>query len=191
MTLITGLDIETTGLDMTKGDRIIEVCLRMYRLETRQLILNYTKRINPQGRKIHAKALEVHKIASSDLIGAQPFNEVATSIEKILSKSDAVVTHNGNWFDLPFLAIELGNCDIEMPADLISFDTMVDGMWSSYDSKPPSLAELCWSLGVVYDPAKSHAAEYDVDVMMQSFFKALDRDLFKLEIPETKKRMAS
>jgi DNA polymerase-3 subunit epsilon len=53
-------------------------------------------------------------------------------------------------------------------------------MTSSYDAKPPSLREFCWSMGVDYDPSEAHAAEYDVKVMMDSFFVAIERNHFQL-----------
>lgn len=193
-TLVTGLDLETTGLDMLEGgklgDRIIEVCLQVYDLEERKLLLDFTRRVNPDGRKMNAKAQKVHNIAATDLIGKPLFKEIAPQIQAILQRSSAVVAHNGDSFDLPFLALEMDAAGYELPSKLACFDTMCNGMWASYDHKPPRLEEVCWAMGVEYDPAKAHAAQYDVQVMMEAFFKALDRGLFTLDVP-TEERSAA
>jgi len=178
---ITGLDLETTGLSFAKGDRIIEVNLQVFRLENRKKMINFTQRINNDGKAINKKAQEVHHISAADLIGKPMFKEVAPKINKILERSVAVVTHNGNWFDLPFLAFEMAQVKLELPTHIQSFDTMREGKFASYDSKMPSLKELCWAMGVEYDVTKAHAAEYDVSVMMDSFFRAVDRGLFTID----------
>lgn len=179
-TIITGLDVETTGLDWNKGHRIIEVSMQVYRLEDRQKLINFTQRINNGGKTIDRKAAAVHGITAADLIGKPGFRDVAPKMKAILERSAAVVTHNGEWFDLPFMAHEFAQAKVDFPMHLHSFDTMQNGMWASYDDKMPSLRELCWTMGVDYDETQAHAAEYDVDVMMAAFFRAADRDLFNL-----------
>lgn len=179
--IITGLDIETTGLDFASGDRIIEICLLPYRLaDTSKPAIDFTRRINPEGKSIHAKAHKVHGISAVDLVKEKPFSHHAPAINAILKKSDAIVTHNGESFDIPFLAFEMAKAGFELPAKVISFDTMREGMFASYDAKPPSLKELCYTMGVTYEDAKAHAADYDVRVMMDCFFKAVDRELFDI-----------
>ncbi|KCY89039.1 hypothetical protein J831_3542, partial [Acinetobacter baumannii 25691_8] len=39
---------------------------------------------------------------------------------------------------------------------------------------------LCFALNIDYDPNAAHAADYDVDVMMQCFFAGLDRGFYKI-----------
>lgn len=179
-TLIAGLDLETTGLDYEKGDRIIEVCCQIWDLDERNLILNYTQRISNDGKAINRKAQEVHRIAASDLVGKPLFKEIAPKLQTMLMRCKGLVTHNGEWFDIPFLAYEFAQLDIDLPS-IESFDTMQNGMFASYDTKPPSLQELCWAMGVEYDPEKAHAADYDVEVMMKSFFNASDLGYFDIQ----------
>jgi DNA polymerase-3 subunit epsilon len=173
----TGFDLESTGLHWEKGDRIIEMNLQVWRWEDRKRVINWTSKISNDGQPINRKAQEVHGIAAVDLIGAPKFADVAEKIDTILSRSSAIVAHNGAGFDGPFLAHEMGKVGRKLP-DIFLFDTMIEGMFASYDTKPPSLQELCWAMDVEYDPAKAHAAEYDVEVMMQSFFNAVDLGYF-------------
>lgn len=58
---------------------------------------------------------------------------------------------------------------------------MVQGRWATPMGKYPSLKELCFACDVPYDPEKAHGAEYDVDMMMQSFLFGYKLGFFKVE----------
>lgn len=178
--IITGLDIETTGLSQEKGHRIVEIAMICYDLSRKER-LRYVQRINPE-RSIEAKAQAVHGIALSDLAGKPKWEAVAPKIIGIFQKSSLLVAHNGDEFDLPFIVNELLRIDLTPPAHLQAFDTMVNGRWATANGKLPSLRELCFACDVDYDPSKAHAADFDVDVMMASFFKGFDWGWFNPEI---------
>lgn len=165
----TGLDIETTGLKQEEGHRIIEVCARVYR--DGALVKNFNRRINPH-RPIDKKAQEVHGISIDDLRGCPNWEEVAPDLAKLMSISDVVVAHNGRFFDFPFILGEFIRIGVDLDNVPIIFDTMEEAPWATFNGKKPSLREFCMSMGVDYDPSKAHAAEYDVDVMMQAYFRA-------------------
>lgn len=186
--LIMGLDTETTGLHADKGDRVIEFCGMVYNINTRQRLLNTTLRFSNQGKEINKKAQEVHGISAADLIGKPNFSTFAPKLNLMFQKCKIALAHNAE-FDFKFLAHHMAEAGYPLPPDLIIFDTMGEGMSTSYDAKPPSLREFCWAMGVDYDPAKAHAAEYDVQVMLDAFFIAVDRDVLKL--PETEQREAA
>lgn len=178
MSLLTVLDVESTGLDWTKGDRIIEVSAQCFNIVGRARVTDWVRRFDPEGRRMNLKAEKVHRISAADLVGAEPFRlNGARIVRDILAKSSAVVSVNGEAFDLPFIAHELGLAGLEMPTSPVSFDMMKLGMWASYDSKPPSLGEICWALGVPYDRDQAHAARYDVDRTAACFWVAADRGL--------------
>lgn len=182
--IITGLDIETTGLEQEKGHRIIEVAASLYDLDTERLLGNFVQRINPQ-RSIDPKAQAVHHISFSDLALAPLWEEVAPKLAKIMDKSDLIVAHNGKGFDLPFICNELVRIGHRVP-NVKVLDTMLDGRWATPMGKVPNLGELCFACGVDYDPAKAHGALYDVGVMMQSFFHAYKKGFFKVEREEVR-----
>ena len=184
MTFILGLDTETTGLDVTKGHRIIEFCGQVYRLSDRKKLIDLTQRISNEGKKIDAKAQAVHNIAAMDLIGRPKFADFAPKLDAILKRNPIIVAHNAA-FDMKFLAVQMAEAGLPMNPELVIFDTMSEGMTSSYDSKPPQLREFCWAMGVEYDPSKAHAARYDVDVMLEALFTGIDRGY--LTLPEQQK----
>lgn len=176
MRIITGLDIETTGLDPTT-ERIIEIALVLYDLDTREKKGAFVQRIHPQ-KNIHAAAEAVHGISLAMLAGCQPFEHFADQIVRLLRATKCLVAHNGLDFDIPFLAHELIRVKRECP-NLEIIDTKF-ARWATPDGKHPKLGELAFALGVPYDESKAHGALYDVDVMMQCLFKGLDKGFFEL-----------
>lgn len=177
MTIIAGIDTETTGFNPDKGDRIIEICASLYELESRRKLKTWTQRINPQ-RPIPIEASDVHGIVYADVANAPVWREVSPTVLRILNVSDVLVAHNAK-FDVNFLIHHFLQEGLIPPEHLEVFDTM-DARWATWDGKNPSLQELCFSLQVEYDTSKAHAAEYDVDVMMRCLFEGLDRGFYKL-----------
>lgn len=177
--IITGLDTETTGLDPDKGHRIVEIAICHYDIATRQQVDRFVQRIDPQ-RPIDADAQRVHGIAYTDLVGCPTWDDVAQRVSDELQRSDLIVIHNRD-FDAPFITKELGRVAVAMP-DVPTFCTMENGRWACFDGKNPRLEELCFALRVNYDPGLAHAADYDVDVMIQCYFKALDRGFYDMPL---------
>ena len=174
---LIGLDLETTGLEQADGHRIIEIAMLTYDLDTRKRESCFIHRIDPE-RAIDPKAQAVHGIAYDDLVGCTKWDALAPAIATYMSQGDLLIAHNMG-FDGPFLAAELMRAGLEVP-NISSFCTKEDARWACPDGKYPKLSELCWSLGVEYDQAKAHGAEYDVEVMMESFFRAYERGFFQL-----------
>lgn len=176
--LASGLDIETTGLDQTEGHRIIEIALSVYDLNTAVKVGQFATRVNPQ-RGIDPKAQEVHGITFEDLAHEPVWEVVAPKVHAILARCKYMVAHNGYSFDAPFVAGELLRVGLPMP-ELGVVDTMLQARWATADGALPNLGALCFACGVPYDPSKAHGAIYDVDVMMQCFFRQFSRGFFHL-----------
>ncbi len=179
--VIAGIDIETTGLEQEKGHRIVEVAAILYDLDSARELGKFVQRINPE-RSIDPAAQAVHGIRYDDLIECPPWDLVAPKLVKIMSKCDLLVAHNGESFDMPFIAAELIRIGQPVP-NVVCLDTMVEGRWATPLGKLPNLGELCFACGVTYEPEKAHAADYDVEVMMASFFHGYRKGFFRL--PET------
>lgn len=177
MTLIGGLDFETTGLSVT-DDRIIEIGLVLMELETGEEKLSFGRKVNP-GIRIQPKALEVHGITDADVAGAQPFLTYATGLVAALMKAAVVVGHNHKRFDMPMLDSELARAGLPAQAWPPLFDTMLEGRGCTDDGKVPNLGELCYALDTPYDPALAHGAVYDVRVMLQAFRRGWQLGIFQ------------
>lgn len=174
---IIGLDTETTGLEQAKGHRIIEIALLTYDLATQSLVDKWVQRIDPE-RSIDPGAQAAHGISYTELVGQPKWEDVAKEVSRRLGTADLLVAHNMG-FDGPFIGAELHRVGLEVP-DVHSLCTMENARWACPDGKLPRLGELCFALGVEYDPAKAHAAEYDVEVMMACFFRGLARGFYTL-----------
>ena len=178
--IIGALDTETTGLEW--GDhRFVEVYVEQIEYPTRKSLTKKLQRINPQ-RSIQPAAQAVHKISLSDLVGCPAWEDVAKNLHALLSGCDLLVAHNGQGFDLPFLNYEFkraGLSELRVPM----FDTMLEGRWATPIGKVPNLGELCWACEVDYDGSKAHAADYDVGVMIECFFRGLDWGFFRAPLP--------
>ncbi len=174
--IILGLDTETTGF-INPDHRIVEVYNGLWR--NGQKIFEYEQRIDPE-RGMPADAQRVHGISAHDLFGKPTWDKVAPAQMKVLSKAHMVVAHNAD-FDWGFFDQEFKRVGMKLP-DIPVFCTMTEGVWATPDGKSPRLEELCFACEVEYDPAAAHAARYDVDKMMECFFKGLEWGFF--ELPE-------
>lgn len=180
MSYILGFDTETTGVNPDKGDRIIEIALIKYS-PTGEKLDEYIRRFDPE-HPIHPDAQAVHGIAYADLVGQPKFAELAPEIYDLISGASLLVAHNIE-FDANFLTAEFVRAEMKVP-QTVPFCTMQNSRWACYDGKLPKLAEVCFALGIEYDVEKAHAADYDVLVMMDAFFKACERGLYTAAIAE-------
>ena len=97
------LDTETTGLDASAGDRIIEIgCLEMVnRRLTGRRLHHY---LNPE-RRSHEDAVKVHGLTDEFLADKPKFAQVCDEVLEFLHGADVVI-HNAP-FDVGFLEAEL------------------------------------------------------------------------------------
>jgi DNA polymerase III subunit epsilon len=179
--IVAGYDIETTGLKIGE-DRIVEAYIGLWDVGSKSLIRQFTKRIDPQ-KAIAADAQRVHGISNADLIGCPIWDAtIAGELREIMHMADFGVAHNGQEFDVPFTNAELERIKLDKIA--IPFvDTMLQGRHATPIGKVPNLGELCFAYDVLYDTSKAHAADYDVGVMMECFFRGLEWGFFALPSP--------
>lgn len=167
MSLVLGLDLETTGLD-TQKDRIIELGYILWDTDLKKAILTYGKLFNI-GNTLSAEATRVTKITQDDLInyGEDPKAELFRLLEFIGKyKPKYIVAHNGESYDKPLLHSELRRHDID--ASLISPIPWIDTRRDlPFKEEPDSrkLEHLAASHGFL-NP-HSHRALFDVLTMLK------------------------
>ena len=103
---------------------------------------------------------------------------MAGEIARRMAAADLLVAHNMS-FDGPFIGMELSRVGETIPNKPFVC-TMESGRWACVNGKYPKLGELAFALGVPYDAAKAHAADYDTQIMMDCFFRGLDRGFYQL-----------
>lgn len=173
--IIAGFDTETTGLE--SEDRVIEFALVIMDIDTGEFIYRFEQRFNSGGQPIHPKALAVHGIYPADIASCPDFSACIATFNKIAAICPIWLAHNSE-FDLRMLAAEFVRLGLAMPT-LTVLDSMTEGRWATPNGKNPSLSELCFSLGIPYDPALAHNALYDVEVMLKAWRAGWQRGFYQ------------
>ena len=132
------LDTETTGLDPSTGDRIVEIgCVEVINsISTGQTFHAY---LDPE-RDIPEEAFRVHGLSRDFLAGKPKFAEIAQSLVEFLADAHLVI-HNAE-FDMKFINAELGRCGVAP----ITMDRVVDTLAIARRKHPGasnSLDALC------------------------------------------------
>jgi DNA polymerase-3 subunit epsilon len=112
------VDVETTGLDPGRGDRVCEIAV--IRQEPGGLEREFVSFIDP-GMEISPGAFAVNKITPEMLAGAPRFLDLIDRIDALLS--DAVLVAHNARFDIGFLRAEYARCGRAFP-ELAVIDTV-------------------------------------------------------------------
>lgn len=107
---IAVVDVETTGLDPWRHDRIIEIAIVVIS-PSGAVALEYDTLVNPE-RDIGPTSK--HGIRASDVAKAPGFEDIAGDILEVLKDSTVVSGHNVS-FDKRFLAKEFQRIGVELP----------------------------------------------------------------------------
>lgn len=157
-------DTETTGLDPTTGDRMVEIgCIEMVnRVATGE---TYHAYFNPE-RDMPAEAERVHGLSAQFLSDKPLFRDSVAPLLAFLSDSP-LVAHNAQ-FDFGFLNAELRACG----QDDIGDDRMVDTLAIARQRHPGakhSLDALCTRYGVDRSHRVLHGALLDAELLAQVY----------------------
>ena len=155
-------DIETTGLHLKNGHRIIEIgCVELIdRKRTGRVFHSY---INPE-RKIDPEAIKVHGITDAFVRNKPLFKEVANELVAFLQPSKYLVAHNGLAFDIKFLNHELQKSGLSE----ISNEKMIDSLLiarKKFPGSPVSLDALCKRFNVSLEKRHKHGALLDAELL--------------------------
>ncbi|MCL4106542.1 UNVERIFIED_CONTAM: hypothetical protein GTU68_009676 [Idotea baltica] len=157
------LDTETTGLDASRGHRIIEIgCVE---LEKRKLTGNrFHQYVNPD-REIDQGAIEVHGITNEDLIDKPRFSQIADEFFEFVRGAELII-HNAP-FDIGFLDAEFklldgGYRDLNTACTII--DTLVMAR-AKHPGQRNSLDALCQRYSVDNSQRELHGALLDAEIL--------------------------
>jgi len=157
------LDTETTGLEVSKGHRIIEVgCIELSeRRPTGRTLHSY---FNPD-RNIDDGALAVHGIDNDFLLDKPRFAQLAADLIEFIRGAELII-HNAA-FDIAFLNMELALADaahgkIEHHAQVL--DTLLLAR-EKYPGQKNSLDALCKRLNIDNSHRELHGALLDARLL--------------------------
>jgi DNA polymerase III subunit epsilon len=162
------LDTETTGLDPTQGDRLIEIgCIEMVnRRFTERTFHHY---VNP-GRPSHEEAVKVHGITDEFLADKPKFAEIAERFVEFVAGTELII-HNAA-FDVGFLDAELarlGQPPIAKIAARVT-DTLLMAR-EMFPGKGNSLDALCKRLEVDNTHRTLHGALLDAGLLAEVYIR--------------------
>ncbi len=163
------LDVETTGLEVSQGHRIIEIgAVEMVnRHKTDQYFHRY---INPE-REIDQAATEIHGITNQDLRDGPLFPDLAQELIDFLSGAELVI-HNAP-FDVGFLNYEFqlaghGEQCIQEHCTVVDTLTMAR---HKHPGQKNSLDALCKRYGVDQSKRTVHGALIDAEILVAVYLR--------------------
>ena len=155
---LTFVDVETTGLDSTTGDRVCEIAL--LRVCGDQEIGRFESLVHPQ-RPMTPGAIAVNGITDALLVDAPPFAAVLPQVQALLQ--DAVLVAHNARFDVGFLRYEWQIAGQTLPS-LAVVDTLALAQ-ARYRFRHNSLGAIASELGII--PTSLHRAMADVLITWQ------------------------
>lgn len=172
------LDTETTGLNATQGDRIVEIgCVEL--LGRRLTKNNLHLYINPE-RDIPKDAEAIHGLTAERLKDEPKFADVAQRFLQYIAGAELII-HNAP-FDVGFLDAELERAGLpplhEHVAGIVDTLEMARQL---YPGKKNSLDALCERLGVDNSQRTLHGALLDAE-LLADVYVALTRGQESLAI---------
>lgn len=167
------LDTETTGLDVNKGHRLVEVAAVAY--EDRRPIPEerggaFRRLVNP-GREVEKDALRIHGFSDSLLAKQAPFSSCAAELADFVRGAEVVI-HNAE-FDCAFLNAEFARLKMH-PLEKTA-DRVVCSLKLARNTMPGlraySLEGLCAHFKVDDSMRTTHNALIDVRLLAQVYLK--------------------
>ncbi len=164
---IVALDTETTGAELGKGHRIIEIgCVE---IENRKLTGREFRRLVNPGRSIDLEAYKVHGISEEDLADKPSFAEIEAELVDFISGAE-VIMHNAG-FDVGFIENELSLT----PSPLARLETVceVTDTLQMAKSRHPgqrnSIDALCKRYDIDASAREKHGALLDAQLLARVY----------------------
>ena len=162
------LDTETTGLDPSTGDRVVEIgAVELFnQMPTGR---TYHQYLNPD-RMMPKEAFDVHGLSDDFLRDKPRFRDVARAFLDFIGDATLVI-HNAP-FDMKFLNHELtaaGHPALPMSR---AFDT-VQLARQKFPGSPASLDALCRRFGVDNSMREKHGALLDSEILAEVYLELI------------------
>lgn len=162
------LDTETTGLDPSKGDRMVEVgCVEMIDgMRTGAFFHSY---LNPQ-RDVPEGAFKVHGL-STEFLKDKPL--FATKVDEFLEfiADSQLVIHNAP-FDMKFINAELAMLGFDKIPMTRTVDTLLIAR-NKFPGSPANLDALCKRFNIDISGRQKHGALLDAELLADVYLDLL------------------
>ena len=183
MERLIALDVETTGLRISEGHRIIEVGA-VEILDREITNTEFQKYVQPN-RKV-GESVNIHGITDKFLINKPQFNQISDDLLSFIEGATLVI-HNAP-FDLGFLNNELKIIGIKKTIENIC--TIIDTLELSKQQRPGTMHKLdalCRRFGIDTSARTRHGALLDAQILAQVYLAMTggQSNLFQ-EVADTK-----
>ncbi len=173
MTRIICFDLETTGFEYAKGDRVIEIG-GVEIIDGKLSDKTFHAYINPDGKIIPPSAYMVHKLSNEFLSDKPKMDSVAPQLLEFLGDSQ-IVAHNGLDFDFPFINYELRALGLPEISRERQIDSIVVARHKIFGPKEYTLDALAkWFNVSLAARADAHGALIDAEILAKVYME-LDR----------------
>jgi DNA polymerase-3 subunit epsilon len=170
MNRIICFDIETTGFDYARGDRVIEIGA-VEVIDGKITNNSFHEYINPDGKIIQPDSYMVHKISNDFLEDKPKLAAVAPKFLDFIGDSP-LVAHNGLDFDYPFINYELAQLHMKQIPRERQLDTLVIARNRVYGPKSYTLDALAKWFGVsLAARADAHGALIDAEILAKVYLE--------------------
>jgi DNA polymerase-3 subunit epsilon len=183
------LDTETTGLEVERGHRIIEIgCVEL--LNRRPTGRHFHRYLNPE-REIEEGARAVHGLTRERLEQEPKFAEIASALLEFIEGSELII-HNAV-FDIAFLEREFALLQAAAPILVRDLCQVLDTLSLARERHPGqrnSLDALCKRYGIDNSHRELHGALLDARILADVYL-AMTGGQSLLALDQSRERAAS
>ncbi len=183
------LDTETTGLEVERGHRIIEIgCVEL--LNRRPTGRHFHRYLNPE-RDVDEGAQAVHGLTRARLEQEPKFAEIASLLVEFIEGSELII-HNAA-FDIAFLEREFALLEAVTPVQVRDLCQVLDTLGLARERHPGqrnSLDALCKRYGIDNSHRELHGALLDARILADVYL-AMTGGQSLLALDESRERAAA
>ena len=162
------LDTETTGMDPSQGDRLVEIgCVEVMNFVPTGR--TYHVYINPE-RDVPAEAVAVHGLTAAFLKDKPVFSQIYTDFLDFLAEGHLVI-HNAE-FDMKFINAELKKVGHKPVPEKRVTDTLKMAR-KKFPGSPASLDALCRRFSVDNSGRDFHGALLDAQLLAEVYLELM------------------
>lgn len=162
-------DTETTGLEPTRGDRVVEIgAVELFNhLPTGNTFHKY---INPE-RAMPKEAFDIHGLGDDFLRDKPKFAEIAKPFLDFIGKDAVLIAHNAD-FDMRFINAELAQCNLPPIPASRALDSAALAR-RKFPGSPASLDALCRRFGIDNSARDYHGALLDSQLLAEVYLELI------------------
>ncbi len=184
MAIEYAVDTETTGLEVTEGDRIIEISITEITRDPNPRVFH--SYFNPGDQQVNPEAFEVHGLSNEFLADKPSFAETIPAILEFLDETGddeiSLVIHNAP-FDMGFIEVECEEAGTPFPKKYKIIDTLKEAI-KAFPGSRHSLDALCTRFNIDRTKRTKHGAQVDTELLAAVYLAWFGQKGFELQVSD-------